>query len=332
MAEIVFIFNGIPTTIQCKKDEPMNAIIKRFYSKNMEIKINSVYFLNGGKKIDSKLTFNDLSNQEEKRKNKMNILVSSYENENNENNNFEISKDIICPKCGECCLIKIKDYKITLCECKNGHDLNDLSFENFEKSQQIDLQKIKCDNCDNNRSKVFQNSFYKCLSCKKNLCPLCKEIHNKEHDIIEYIKKYYICNIHNEIFVSYCNKCKDNLCMFCESDHKDKENLIYYRDILPNKNLIKNQINELRANINSFKEIIQEFINWLNKIIKDLEIYYNINNDIINNFEKKNRNFQLLKNINEIINNNKNILEDLKIIKNNNDKNDFFLILPISKY
>ena len=322
MAEIVFSYNQNSTMIQCKKDEKMIYIFNKYASK-IHIELSSVYFLYGGNRIDSLLTFNDLANEEDKKNNKMNILVYSYQNNPNENTNFEKSKDIICPICGECCLIKMDNYKITLYECKNSHILNDISLYYFLKTQKIDLSRIKCDKCNKNKNTVFQNEFYKCLSCKKNLCPLCKENHCKEHDIIEYNKKDYICNFHNENFYSYCNKCKVNLCMFCESEHKDKENIINFKDILTNKNMIKSQVNELRAKIDTFKELILELKNFLDNIIENLEIYYDINKNIIYNFEKRNRSFQLLKNIGEIIKNNCNILEDLNIVKDQNNINLF---------
>ena len=44
---------------------------------------------------------------------------------------------------------------------------------------------------------------------------------------------------------------------------------------------------------------------------------------MLKNFKKKNRNFQLFKNMKEIINNNINILKDLNVIKNENDKIKF---------
>ena len=37
------------------------------------------------------------------------------------NNSIIKSNNIICPICGENALIKIKDYKITLYDCKYGH-------------------------------------------------------------------------------------------------------------------------------------------------------------------------------------------------------------------
>ena len=44
---------------------------------------------------------------------------------------------------------------------------------------------------------------YICYECKKNLCPLCKFIHDKLHSIINYDNKNYICNIN--IMKYLCN-------------------------------------------------------------------------------------------------------------------------------
>ena len=55
------------------------------------------------------------------------------------------------------------------------------------------------------------------------LCPLCKSSHNKNHNIINYNDKNYICNKHNELFIKYCNECRENMCMLCENEHKNKK-------------------------------------------------------------------------------------------------------------
>lgn len=181
----------------------------------------------------------------------MKILVFPYERTIfNENNKIINNKDIICPECGEICLIKIYDYNITLYECKNGHELNNISLDEYKNTQNLEQSKIICNNCKNmNKSNSYNNQFFKCISCQQNLCPLCKSTHNKEHDIIDYDKNNYLCNIHNEKFISYCEKCKKNLCMFCESEHKKHSSLIYYGNIIPEKDIFKNQINELRIKI-----------------------------------------------------------------------------------
>ena len=60
------------------------------------------------------------------------LLVYSINSTINiENTNIKKSNYIICPKCREICIYEIKDYKIKLYDCKNGHitdniDLNDM--------------------------------------------------------------------------------------------------------------------------------------------------------------------------------------------------------------
>ena len=49
------------------------------------------------------------------------------------NNNIIKSKSIICPECKENIRIKINDYKIKLYDCKNGHNIDNILFEEYEK-------------------------------------------------------------------------------------------------------------------------------------------------------------------------------------------------------
>ena len=76
----------------------------------------------------------------------MNILVYDKEQNDNINENNTIkSKDVICPECKENILMKIKDYRINLYECKNNHTKNNILFDEYENLQKIDISKIKCD-------------------------------------------------------------------------------------------------------------------------------------------------------------------------------------------
>ena len=105
----------------------------------------------------------------------------------------------------------MKDYKILLYECKNRHKSDKIILENFEETQKIDQSKIVCDNCKNtNKNETHNNSFFICLTCKINLCPICWKSHNKTHKKINYDHKYYICEIHNNPFISYCENCLKN--------------------------------------------------------------------------------------------------------------------------
>ena len=128
---------------------------------------------------------------------KKSVIV--YDNDSNiENNELVKSKEIICPECGENSIIKIENYKISLFGCKNKHEKKDISFFDFDKTQLIDESKIKCNICkDNNKSKSYKKQFYKCNSCKFNLCPLCKSAHDKSHNIIDYDLYNYLCERDN---------------------------------------------------------------------------------------------------------------------------------------
>ena len=44
------------------------------------------------------------------------------------------AKYFICPKCNENIYFSIKDYKIFLKDCKNGHKMDDILFNEFEKT------------------------------------------------------------------------------------------------------------------------------------------------------------------------------------------------------
>ena len=311
MYSIEFILNGNKTLIQCNIDEKLKDICLRYTSK-IQKDINKLYFLYGGNMINIELTFNQIVNKIDKERKKIILLVNEV-NQISIKNNLKKSKELICPQCKENIRIKIEDYKINLFECKNGHKINNISLSEFENTQYIDEYKIKCDNCNENKGNIYNNIFYICYSCNKKLCPLCKNNHDQSHNLINYENKNYICESHSELFSSYCKGCNKNICMFCENEH-DSHGIIYYKNIIPNKDKIKNELNELRYKIDKMNDNIKEIINILNKTSEYLEILYKINNDIINNYNIKNRNYQILQNINEM--SNKNIINDINDIIN----------------
>ena len=328
MVEVIFNYNGIDTIIQCKLNDKMKDIINKYIFK-IRINKDNIYFIYNGDKMNEGLELNELINENDKNRKKMNILV----NENGKTNKGEIkikSKEIICPECKENILFNLKDYKINLYECKNNHIKNNILLNEFENTQLIDLSKIICNECKiQTQADTYNNEFYICNSCGIKLCPICKLKHDKNHNIINYNDKNFICKKHNDTYIKYCKECKENLCLLCEKEH-NYHKLIYLGDIIINKDDILEEMKELNNIINKFKNKIDEIKNILNKIINNIEIYYKININIINNYEIKNKNYEILNNLNEIRNNNKSIISDLNnIIKEDNVKNIFNYIINI---
>ena len=316
MAELTFIFNQAPTTIQCQEKDLFKVAVEKFANK-VGVNQSDLYFLSNGKNIEPSQKVGEVFKNEIKQKNKIQILVYSAEDKK-PSQNINTSKEIICPKCSEPCLIDIRDYKIYFSGCKKGHMEQDIPLSAFEMNQKLDESKIICELCKKqNKATTFENQFFRCLSCKKNICPLCKSSHKKDHDIIDFTQYNFICFNHNEKFSSFCKKCKINLCLECESEHKDKENLIYFRDILPNKDKYKENVNGLKTKINQYKEKINGIKRVLDTIIINLEIYYNINNNLMKDLEKKKKNYQLFTNINVCQKFNNVVINDItNLIKN----------------
>ena len=132
-------------------------------------------------------------------------------------------KIVICPKCKDVCILNIKNYKINLTGCKNGHNTRNIFLNDFKETQMIKESKIICEDCKTNtKLNAYKNQFYKCFTCKKNLCLLCQKKNHNEHIIVDYEYKDYFCEIHGENYIYYCTLCNINLCDICEHDDKHK--------------------------------------------------------------------------------------------------------------
>ena len=233
MIKIEFDYQQQKIVIQANLDDSFEEISQKYATK-AQLELNKVSFLFDGRVINTNETINNIINQQGRKENKMSVLVISINTtvimEKNDNKQ---SNDIICPICNELCKFDIKNYKITLYNCKNGHKIKDILLDKYEELQKIDISKIICEECKENKmSNTYNNKFYKCNNCKINLCPLCYSTHNKEHNIINYDSKDIICNIHKEVFISYCNKCKINICLSCINKHKEHD-CISFVNILP---------------------------------------------------------------------------------------------------
>ena len=203
-------------------------------------------------------------NSEDKERNKMSILVFKNEIKFDENDIIK-SKNIICPKCGESIRFIVIDYRIKLSECKNGHTIDNILLHEFENGQYINNKYIICEICKhNNKSNSKNKKFFKCLDCKKNVCPLCNSKHDKEHKVINYDEIFYACDKHCRYYNSYCEKCKINFCSLCEEDHK-KHKISYFKNMLPNKKGLIESFKIYKEKINLLEDNIKKIIKYLEK-------------------------------------------------------------------
>ena len=261
MAEVEFIYKGTNIIIHCNKNDKMKEICEKFINK-AQIDKSSIFYLYNGDKINEELTFENIVN--DNNINRIKILANLIDEELNKNKIIK-SKNIICPICKENIGIKVEDYKIKLYECKNKHIVNNILLEKYEDTQYIDISKIKCEICkEKNKSNSLGNQFYRCNICQINICPLCKLEHDKNHNIINYELKDYICEEHNKPYVEYCVKCNKDICSFCEQVHNNHK-IIFYRNIKGDINKVKNIINECRKEIYIFNNNIDNIINKLKK-------------------------------------------------------------------
>ena len=178
MMKVNFIYKGQIIPVQCTKNVKMKEIFEKFEIK-ANLENNSVFYLYNGNKLDKDMKLEEILGNNDIN-NDINIIVNSIDDI--KNNNLIKSKYIICPECKENIRFRIKDYKIKLYDCKNGHNIDNILLEEYENTQNIDISKIICNICNkNNKSNTYNNEFYICNTCKINICPLCKSKHDKSH-------------------------------------------------------------------------------------------------------------------------------------------------------
>jgi len=67
--------------------------------------------------------------------------------------------------------------------------------------------------------------FFRCNTCKITIFPIFHSKHDKNHYIINYEDKSYICELHNQNFNSFCKDCKTDIYIYYEKGHNK---IIYF--------------------------------------------------------------------------------------------------------
>ena len=322
-----FSYNDNKYFVQCNNEEKMKEIIMKFFNK-LGGKRKNLFFLYNGQIINEELTFIKCANSLDKSRNYMNILVIEGQDSDDDSSKLIKSKYIICPQCNENALMSIKDFKMIIHGCKNGHTSETYQINEFNDTQLIDRSKIKCSVCENLKCETKANVFYVCHTCKQNLCPKCKDIHDEKHNVIDYDDNNFYCNVHCDKFKFYCEDCKKDLCISCKNEHENHKLIIYDNIIPDNDSIKKNQLKDTKEKIYQLKTIINEKINHLNKLNKNLDIYFDIYNNIIKNFDEDKKNYSIIKNMNDMIQYNSNFIGNItEILKDDNNKSQFVNVM-----
>ena len=323
-------FNVDPKNLQCKNNEKMGQIFTRFSAKeNICLKDYEFYYHN--KKINNDSTIVEIKDK----KDAVHITIV-------------VKKRTKINKCQKCvcnnCIIKIEDYKLKFSECRYGH-VDAETLDNYEKSQKIDYEKIKCDN---NRCEKTQRDdlrdFVKCLDCSNVIgqaryyCKDCSESRRCEgcdvtHKMIEYSEKYYYCPDHFSEFKYYCDNCNANCCETCLNEKHNKHTCKKFESMTPDIKSIKYQIEKISKKIKELQIIVSHMKNSLDRAVNIFSKYQDIALDILGKYESYNtnlKNYQVLKTISNLIDSNKTVLEDLdEIITTKKDEN--ILIVQFAK-
>ena len=329
MNKVNFQYNGVEYIIECSDNEKFKNIVDKLFEVVRENR-KTVHILYNGVILNQEFSFNQCANKIDKSRKCMNVIVFEMQSQSEVQEKIIKSKYIICPKCHENAFLKIKDFKISIVNCKNGHRTENLDFKDFEETQCIDISKIKCDNCQSTKFEALDNKFFVCNSCEKKLCPRCKDSHDQTHKIKIYEENHFYCKEHNDLYINYCSKCKKDLCSLCQVEHLNHK-LISYSDEI--KDLKLSQKDDLKDTLDSFdklKKIIKNMIDQLNKLNTNLDKYYEIYNDISSNYNQDKMNYYLEKNLITMKTYNDNFLGNIsEILVDTNLKSQFRSIINL---
>ena len=297
MYYVEFNYNEYIRKVQCDYDETMRSVCKR-YTRKAILDINTLHFLYFGKDINLELNFSQLANSLDKNRK---IMTLDVVDRNIGELNIVQAKELICPEWYDSALLDIKKYEIKIHNCINGHNVGTVLLDEIEESQMIDLTQIKCEKCKiYSRGYTYKNEFYRCNNCKMNLCPICELKHDKNHRIVEYDRRNYVCTEHNKSYHSFCKKCNKNLCVLCEKEHEKHDIIYLHKMIINDKEELLKKAKRIKKAVNTFVKDIKMIINKLNLVKENMKSFYELNYNLIINYDEKNINYQILRNIDEV--------------------------------
>ena len=127
-AIVVFNFKQEKINISCTTSETMINICEKFASK-IKKDLNKLNFIYNNNLIDKNIKFEEQIDKLDKDKYSMNIIVEEI--------NEKISEEVICPECNENISINIDNYKIKMNKCKNNHNYDEVTLDEFKNSSSV---------------------------------------------------------------------------------------------------------------------------------------------------------------------------------------------------
>ena len=331
MNKVEFTYNDDKYFVQCNAEDKIKDVIFKFMNKVGKQRKNMVFLYNG-LIINEELTFNQCANRLDKSRNNMNVIAFESQGANEDPVKKKKSNYIICPQCKESAYLSIKDFKISITDCKEKHKTENLELKELGETQMIDQSKIYCDKCHTLKSDTIDNKFFICNTCKMNLCPRCCDEHDNTHknSIIDYEDNQFFCKAHYIGYSHYCKDCKKDLCPLCLQEHEEHY-IIAYQSIMRELNIKKDEeLKDIKEKIYQLKTIINGMVYQLNNLNKNLNIYFEIYDNIISSYDINKINYCLIQNINNMKKYNKNFIGNLtEMIKDNNLKTQFTNIIAL---
>lgn len=319
---VKFSFQEKETQMKCKKNEPIKLVLKRFASQ-ISKSASELFFFYKGENISTN-NKEKVSQIQGKDKNFIiNVVPMNPDEESKNTDGLKLSSYVICPKCKDDCLLNIKNYKISLNNCYKEHETNEIFLPDFKSTQYIIQSLVKCSLCSSHKGKTLNHRFYTC-SCGINLCPSCINKHKMpDHNVIDYDTKSFVCLAHKEKFCAYCVNCTKNLCEICDNEHDQEHRIVYFDEIINNDILddISDTMKEFKIKMDKVTDEIKNMIEVFNKILETINTFYEINEKIYKNYDKENRNYQIIQNllkINYNLSEENEVFQDINKILNEN--------------
>jgi len=317
---LIFNFFGKNITMQCSSSDKMSDIFKKFISKlEIQTDISDFKYIYNQKELSDESTLeNNIKIDSEK------IIVI------NVNRRCRIYKCPVCI-CNDC-IINLLNYQAAFYGCKYDKNENHKRvtiFDNYQNYQNIDYSQIRChtSTCPNTPFN-YPDTFYKCLTDSKMsgrskyFCKSCIPEHKKmDHKIVKYDEKNYYCQNHFNPYEKCCFDCKMDLCKDCEKEHNGHK-IAFYSEMTTDVGNLKKVLGNIKDSINNLSFAVDDIKNMLDGTKRIYERYYNIANDIIKKYELFNKdlkNYRILRTIRNLNFSNKQIINDLNKIIDEQD-------------